>query len=101
VWAAVAFLPAAAKPDALAELAATVADRLRGPLDSSAVGIIHASSRLLRMHPSLLADSAERLVDFTVALLVSDACKHAAEAHHVFDTVQVSLKGQVRYRRLI
>jgi hypothetical protein len=85
VWAAVAFLPAAAKPDALAELAATVADRLRGPLDSSAVGIIHASSRLLR----------------TVALLVSDACKHAAEAHHVFDTVQVSLKGQVRYRRLI
>jgi hypothetical protein len=98
VWAAAAFLPAAAKPDALKQLAAVVVEQLkpsRASPDACAVAIVHAASRLLRLHPSLLADSASRLVDFTMELLASDACAEAAHTHNVFDTVQVSLKGQV------
>jgi hypothetical protein len=97
VWAAAAFLPAAAKPDALKQLAGVVVEQLkpRASPAACAVAIVHAASRLLRLHPSLLADSASRLVDFTMHLLASDACAEAAQTHNVFDTVQVSLKGQV------
>ena len=100
VWATIALLPAVAVPAALGELSVALVQRLREPHaahDATALGLVHAASRLLRLRPALLAEDAGHLVRFALADIAdSGACSRAARAFGCFDTFKNTLKGHVR-----